>query len=132
MGLKITHANEIDKIVGANLRAIRIASGLSQTELAEAVDLSFQQIQKYEHGNNRIGASRLWQFCEVFKIRPQRFFENLENEHAGKNIKFLDGRLQFLVHPKGQAMAEAFLLLKDPKAERAVIHLCKALSSASE
>lgn len=132
MGLKITHANEIDKIIGANLRALRIANGLSQTQLAEAVDLSFQQIQKYEHGSNRIGASKLWQFCEILKVQPQSFFENLENDQADSSVKSSDGRLKFLVHPKGQAMAEAFLLLQDSRAERAVIDLCKALSSTNE
>lgn len=128
MGLKVGHANAIDKIVGANLRSLRIANGMSQTELAEAVNLSFQQIQKYEHGSNRIGASRIWEFCQIFHVGPSDLFANIQDEKSLVGGHQPDCRLAFLVHPKGHQMAEAFLGLKDSKNERAVIDLCKALS----
>ena len=71
-------ATEVDAFVGAQLKALRKSAGYSQTELAKQVGVTFQQIQKYERGTNRIGASRLWGFCKVFDVPPGRFFEGVE------------------------------------------------------
>jgi len=71
-------ATEVDAFVGAQLKALRKSVGYSQTELANQVGVTFQQIQKYERGTNRIGASRLWGFCKVFDVSPGRFFEGVE------------------------------------------------------
>ena len=61
-------ANEIDVYVGERLRAYRMVRGWSQEKLAKALDLTFQQIQKYERGTNRISAGRLWDICKVLEI----------------------------------------------------------------
>jgi transcriptional regulator with XRE-family HTH domain len=71
-------ATEVDAFVGAQLKVLRKAAGFSQTELANQVGVTFQQIQKYERGTNRIGASRLWGFCKVFDVSPGRFFDGVE------------------------------------------------------
>lgn len=71
-------ANAADAHVGARVRERRVMLGMSQEKLGEAVTLTFQQIQKYEKGSNRISASRLWQFSEVLDVRPEYFFEGLE------------------------------------------------------
>lgn len=71
-------ATEVDAFVGAQLKALRKMAKFSQTELANKVGVTFQQIQKYERGTNRIGASRLWGFCKVFEVSPGRFFEGVE------------------------------------------------------
>ena len=71
-------ATEVDAFVGAQLKILRKAAGFSQTDLAKQVGVTFQQIQKYERGTNRIGASRLWGFCKVFEIEPGRFFKGVE------------------------------------------------------
>ncbi len=68
----------IDNHVGSQLLRLRVLSRISQYELAEKVDLTFQQIQKYENGANRIGASRLWQFAMFFQVEPNYFFEGLD------------------------------------------------------
>jgi len=70
---------EIDRHVGAKLRFLREANGLSQACLANKVGVTSQQIQKYEHGSNRISASKLWQFCDSFHVTPNDFFDGLEN-----------------------------------------------------
>lgn len=75
-------ATEVDAFVGAQLKRMRKAAGYSQTELANQVGVTFQQIQKYERGTNRIGASRLWGFCKVFDVSPGRFFEGVEEHLA--------------------------------------------------
>jgi len=71
-------ATEVDAFVGAQLKILRKTAGYSQTGLANKVGVTFQQIQKYERGMNRIGASRLWEFCKIFDVVPGRFFEGVE------------------------------------------------------
>jgi len=71
-------ATEVDAFVGAQLKILRKSAGFSQTGLANKVGVTFQQIQKYERGMNRIGASRLWEFCKIFDVIPGRFFEGVE------------------------------------------------------
>jgi len=70
-------ANEVDAYVGGRLRERRILKGLSQTALAETVGLTFQQIQKYERGTDRISASRLYQFSRVLGLPVSHFFDGL-------------------------------------------------------
>lgn len=79
-------ATEVDAFVGAQLKILRKSAGYSQTDLANKVGVTFQQIQKYERGTNRIGASRLWEFCKVFNVPPGRFFDGVED--------FLEASLQ--------------------------------------
>jgi len=71
-------ATEVDAFVGAQLKLLRKSAGFSQTGLANKVGVTFQQIQKYERGMNRIGASRLWEFCKIFEVKPGRFFDGVE------------------------------------------------------
>lgn len=71
-------ATEVDAFVGSQLKSLRKLAGYSQTELANKVGVTFQQIQKYERGTNRIGASRLWGFCNVFDVSPNKFFDGVE------------------------------------------------------
>jgi len=72
-------ATEVDAYVGSQLKSLRKMAGYSQTELANKVGVTFQQIQKYERGTNRIGASRLWGFCNVFNVSPNKFFDGIED-----------------------------------------------------
>ena len=67
----------IDKRVGENLRAIRNAKGLSQQKLSNQIDLTFQQLQKYERGTNRISASVLFELSEILQIDIEQFFRGL-------------------------------------------------------
>jgi len=69
--------NPYDAHVGSRLRACRTLAGFSQERLGAAVSLSFQQIQKYEKGLNRIGASRLQQFAQILNVPPSYFFEEM-------------------------------------------------------
>jgi len=63
----------VDKIIGQNLRAFRLRRKMSQGQVAEAVNVTFQQIQKYEKGTNRISGSRMAQLCQLFKLVPNDF-----------------------------------------------------------
>jgi transcriptional regulator with XRE-family HTH domain len=72
----------VDAAVGARLRSLRMERGMSQERIGNAVGLTFQQIQKYEKGFNRIGASRLMQFAEVLGVSAASFFEGLNGQGA--------------------------------------------------
>jgi transcriptional regulator with XRE-family HTH domain len=75
----------VDKIIGRNLRAFRRQRNMSQGHIADAVKLTFQKIQKYENGSNRISGSRTAQFCQLFKVAPNDFFNGVPgiNQTAG-------------------------------------------------
>lgn len=68
----------VDKFVGARVRALRLLRGRSQQWLARACGVTFQQIQKYETGTNRIGASRLFQIAQFLEVEPGYFFQGLQ------------------------------------------------------
>jgi transcriptional regulator with XRE-family HTH domain len=78
-------AQSVDTHVGAKLRLRRTLRGMSQTELAKAVGIAFQQIQKYENGSNRISASRLHDFSKALGVGTSYFFEGVENKTASGN-----------------------------------------------
>jgi transcriptional regulator with XRE-family HTH domain len=61
---------DVDRLIGQRLRALRIQSGMSQQELGKEVNISFQQVQKYEKGTNRISVSRMLQFCDLLQTTP--------------------------------------------------------------
>lgn len=69
-----------DVHVGHRLREVRIMRGLTQTQLGERLGISFQQVQKYEKGTNRIGSSRLWDMCGILDVPVSFFFDGLSDE----------------------------------------------------
>ncbi len=74
---------DFDKHIGQRLRERRVVLGLSQTVLADGLGISFQQLQKYEKGFNRISAGRLYGCAELLGVRPEYFFEGLEGFDSG-------------------------------------------------
>ena len=88
-------ANEIDIHVGRRLREARLAKGMSQEALGKALGISFQQVQKYEKGSNRIGGSRLWDISNILETPVGFFFEGLEVDGKAKKTPTLapEGRL---------------------------------------
>ena len=77
----------VDQHVGRMLRLFRTSQGLSQAELGHRAGVTFQQIQKYERGTNRIGASRLWEFCQALGVSPGEFFDGLDAVRVEKQEK---------------------------------------------
>ncbi len=83
----------VDIHVGNLLRALRLAGGMSQVVLARQLGISFQQVQKYEKGANRIGASRLWELCRIFNVPPGYFFAGIDAERVPDGLgSVLDSR----------------------------------------
>ncbi len=81
--------NPVDVHVGARLRLRRTLLGMSQDRLGEAVGLTFQQVQKYERGTNRIGASRLFDFARVLDVPVSFFFDDMSEETAGQSPRLI-------------------------------------------
>ena len=81
-------ADPVDKHVGARLRVRRSLLGMSQEKLADAIGLTFQQIQKYEKGTNRISAGRLYQFSQILNVSVVYFFESFGSKTAEPGVTF--------------------------------------------
>jgi transcriptional regulator with XRE-family HTH domain len=105
---------EVDAHVGALVRKRRIAIGMSQTTLAEAIGLTFQQVQKYEKGTNRIGASRLSEIANALQVPPTYFFDGAPTAARlvpGKHpsTQFVS---DFVVSAEGNKLMKAFVKLQ--------------------
>ena len=75
----------VDEYVGRQLKLFRKAAGLTQVDLAGQIGITFQQVQKYERGVNRIGASRLWELCGVLNVSPSDFFDGLKTQPVARS-----------------------------------------------
>src|SRR6201986_712541 len=112
--------NPIDRHVGSRVRMSRMMLGMSQEKLGDALGLTFQQVQKYEKGANRIGASRLQQISQILQVPVSFFFDGAPNAPGMPT----DGMAEapspayvsdFLATSDGLALTKAFMRLKDPK-----------------
>jgi transcriptional regulator with XRE-family HTH domain len=121
--------NPIDRYVGSRVRTRRLLIGMTQERLGNVLGLTFQQVQKYEKGSNRIGASRLQQIADALKVRTSYFFDGApgaSNRSAGppREPAFLS---DFLTAPDALLLAKAFVQIKDPKLRRRVVNLVQAI-----
>ncbi len=140
----------IDVHVGARIRLRRTALGMSQEKLGEALRLTFQQIQKYERGVNRVGASRLYDLCRVFDVTADYFFEGLPRFGRGAaaaaagrlaSSAFAVAETQETLHDEPPApppltdeeaeLLGCFARISDPDVRRRVLDLVKSLSAAA-
>ncbi len=100
---------------------------MSQTELSHRLGLSWQQVQKYEKGTNRIGASRLHQISHILQVSPAFFFGGASSpaqRHAkGEEAPLPDYATEFLATREGIALARAFARVKDVKLRRRIVRL---------
>lgn len=89
---------KIDRHVGQQLRKARILRDMSQEELAAAINLTFQQVQKYERGMNRISASRMYQISKILRVRPAYFFEGLPEDEYEEIVSFTIEHINLIKH----------------------------------
>lgn len=127
--------NPVDLHVGARVRMRRKFLGMSQEGLAESIALTFQQVQKYERGSNRISASKLYEIARALKAPVAYFFEGYGQSEAvdgfseSESEQFVHG---FLMTTEGIELAEAFPRIKNPKLRRKVLDLVRALAEDAE
>ena len=122
--------HHVDQHVGALIRLRRKALGISQTELADALGVSFQQVQKYERGANRVSASKLFEIAQKLDTPLAAFFEGLETPtEAGWPGQ--DEVVRFLGQPGSQALITAFAGLR-PQLRTRLVALAQALANADD
>jgi transcriptional regulator with XRE-family HTH domain len=122
----------VDIIVGQNVRTLRAKRRISQLELGEALGLTFQQIQKYEKGANRIGASRLQQISLILQAPISFFFEGVPAS-SGAGAGFaeadtLDYSTSLLSTSDGLALAKAFMRIENSKLRRRIVDLVEEMA----
>ena len=133
--------NPVDVHVGGRVRLRRTVLGLSQEKLGEAVGLTFQQIQKYERGANRIGASRLFEFSRILEVPVSFFFDDMPE---GQTV--VDGRIAWGLAEQPQTPLEpdpltrretlelvrAYYRIGDPSVRRRLFELTKSLGNGED
>ncbi len=118
---------EIDRQVGVRIRMRRLMLDMSQEKLAAGLGLTFQQIQKYEKGSNRIGAGRLHQLAEILQVPVSFFFEDFPA--PGRTQAALPSYISdFLTSADGLALTEAFMSLRDARQRRCLVILAEAMA----
>ena len=126
--------NPTDKHVGSRVRMRRMMLGMSQEKLGDALNLTFQQVQKYEKGTNRIGASRLQQIAHFLDVPVSFFFEGAPDLPAGAGQNGSGGApspayvSDFLATADGLALTKAFMQIKDIKLRRRIVDLVSQIA----
>ena len=129
---RVRSATPVDAHIGQKIRTRRTLLGLSQTELADVAGITFQQVQKYEKGTNRVGASRLQQFSQALGVPPSYFFDGLPT--VGKKLSVpQEGELSegsivsFLGTREGVELVRGFLAIKDKSIRQNLIGLINTI-----
>lgn len=133
--------NPVDIHVGSRVRLRRTLLGLSQEKLGEAVGLTFQQIQKYERGANRIGASRLFEFSRILDVPVSFFFDDMPEVTSGEDAQAAWGvgdQPQSSLEPDPLTRRETLELVRayyrigDPQVRKRLFELAKSLGNAEQ
>jgi transcriptional regulator with XRE-family HTH domain len=131
--MSIKAPNPVDKYVGSRVRMRRIMLGMSQEKLGEALGLTFQQVQKYEKGTNRVGASRLQQISEILQVPVSFLFDGGPSGGASAD-GFSEGSSpayvsDFLATSEGLALTRAFTRITDAKLRRSIVELVEQIAA---
>ncbi len=118
--------NAVDRQVGVRVRMRRLMLDMSQEQLAAGLGVSFQQVQKYEKGHNRVGAGRLQQLAEILQVPPSFFFEDFPT--PGNKAALPSHIPDFLATADGLALAEAFMSISDAGQRRCIVMLVEAMA----
>src|ERR1700760_328683 len=125
--------NPVDRYVGSRVRMRRIMLGMSQEKLGEALGLTFQQVQKYEKGTNRVGASRIQQIAEILQVPVSFLFEGgptgtakVEGMSEGPSPSYVS---DFLATSEGLSLTRAFTRISDSKLRRSIVDLVEQIAS---
>src|SRR3984893_9745595 len=130
--MAIKSPNPTDKHVGTRIRMRRLMLGMSQTALAQGLDLTFQQIQKYEKGVNRVGASRLQQIAHILRVPVEFFFEGGPAVSGAKadpaDVPSRAHVPEFLATSDGLALVAGFMKIRSAKVRRSIVELVSYLA----
>ena len=125
----------VDKHVDARMRMRRLMLGMSQTKLADALGVTFQQVQKYEKGTNRIGASRLQQIAQALQVPVSFFFEGAPAPQRSRASKaeapIPDYVSTFFATAEGLNLTKAFMRIQSAKLRRCIVRLVEEIAGAA-
>jgi transcriptional regulator with XRE-family HTH domain len=116
-----------DREVGKRIRVRRLQLQMSQTSLGDALGLTFQQVQKYEKGVNRVGAGRLHQIAKILDVSTSYFFDNARSESGAGNELF-----ELLDTAYSLRLIKAFANLEDPQVRRSVVELIEGIAKQAK
>ncbi len=127
--------NPTDRHVGARVRMRRMMLGMSQEKLGNALGLTFQQVQKYEKGANRIGASRLQQIAHILQVSVSFLFEGAPNVPGHHPTGMAEAPSpayvsDFLATSDGLALTKAFMHIKNAKLRRRIVELVEQIADS--
>lgn len=128
-------ANPIDAQVGNRVRLRRMLVGMSQEKLGELLGLTFQQVQKYEKGVNRIGAGRLFHVAKILGVPIDYFYEDVTEMNSAPGFAEDSANppvMEFLSTGDGLQLNLAFMRIKEPKVRKRVLDLVKSLADGDE
>lgn len=124
-------ANPIDAQVGNRVRIRRMLIGMSQEKLGDLLGLTFQQVQKYEKGVNRIGAGRLFEIARILGVPIDFFYDGVASS-AETLASAAPPVMEFVSSGEGLQLSLAFMKIKDPKVRKRVLDLVKSLADEEE
>lgn len=126
----------VDIHVGRKLRSRRTILGMSQEEIGDAVGITFQQVQKYERGLNRIGSSRLYEFSQILGVGVSYFFEDLTTEASGAITGLAESSSPFeheqLNNKEVLSLVRSYYGIKDPQVRKKVLSLIKTIANEKD
>jgi transcriptional regulator with XRE-family HTH domain len=120
-----------DKHVGNKVHMRRIKMGWSQQKLGDALGVSFQQVQKYERGNNRISASSLQRIAEVLQVPLEYFFEGapqVKGTIEAKGAQAVTDLSEFVASSEGLSLIKAFMGVQQPRLRRSIVDLVEEIA----
>jgi transcriptional regulator with XRE-family HTH domain len=126
--------NPIDKHVGSRVRMRRMMLGMSQEKLGDGLALTFQQVQKYEKGTNRIGASRLQHISQILQVPVAFFFDGAPHLANGMVVDTMEAApspsyvSDFLATSDGLSLTKAFMRIPDSKLRRRIVDLVQQIA----
>jgi transcriptional regulator with XRE-family HTH domain len=115
----------MDQTIGRRVRARRLEMGISQDDVAQQLGITFQQVQKYEKGSNRIGSSRLVQIADILQVDTSYFLADLKSNGNALSSRFVE----FMATKDYVAIVDAMIKLEKPGLRRSVIDLARKLGS---
>lgn len=130
--------NEVDVFVGGRLRELRMLAGLSQSDVAAALGLTFQQLQKYERGFNRVSAGRLFRLAQYFRVPVSVFFDGLTEQRpdagaaGGADSNADTGADGTLRSREALMLARYYQGIRDPQVRAAIRDLAERCADVSE
>lgn len=137
---QITNNNPIDVHVGRRVRLRRTLLGMSQEQLGDALNITFQQVQKYERGSNRISASRLWDIAQILDVPVSFFFDDMSDDtaaHSPRRMKAGTAKDEYEENPTDPMarretleLVRAYYSIKNPNLRKRITEMVKSVATA--